>query len=91
MPVIKSAKKRALQNEKRRQINVARKSTLKTAVKKVLAAIANKEDQAEVKALMREAETKLARAKHKVLHVNTADRKIGRLAKRVAEYIKSVQ
>jgi len=88
MPTIKSAKKRMVQDEKRRQVNVARKSALKTALKKVISALASKASADEVTALMREAESKIARAKRKVLHSNTASRKIGRLAKNVAKYTK---
>jgi small subunit ribosomal protein S20 len=85
MANIKSAKKRALQSEKKRQQNVTRKSGIKTAIKKVLLAVQNQEvDRA--KELLREAEAKIARAKTKgVLHANTAARKIGRLAKKVSE------
>ncbi|GLP97151.1 30S ribosomal protein S20 [Paraferrimonas sedimenticola] len=39
MANIKSAKKRALQAEKRRQHNAARKSMMRTYIKKVIAAI----------------------------------------------------
>lgn len=91
MPNIKSAKKRVLQHEKRHEINVSRKSAVKTAIKKVLNAIASGQDADQVTVFMREAEAKIARAKRKVLHVNTAARKIGRLAKRVAAYNKSAQ
>lgn len=85
MPNIKSAKKRALQTEVRRKINTARKSSIKTAIKKVMAALKSQEDVAVVKDLMRDAEAKIARGKGKgVLHFNTAARTIGRLAKRVA-------
>lgn len=79
----KSAKKRALTNEKRRIRNVARRSELKTASRKVLAAIASN-DLEGAKNLLREAEAKIARAKGKgVLKGNTAARKISLLAKRV--------
>ena len=43
MPNIKSAKKRALQTVKRHDRNVARKSDVKTAIKKLLSAVENKE------------------------------------------------
>ena len=79
----KSAKKRALTNEKRRIRNVARRSELKTASRKVLAAIASN-DLEGAKNLLREAEAKIARAKGKgVLKGNTSARKISLLAKRV--------
>lgn len=90
MPVIKSAKKRAVQNEKRRVINKARTTSIKTAVKKVIAAIENNENATIVSGLFQEAESKIARAKRKTLHPNTASRKVSRLAKRVSDYIRSV-
>lgn len=84
MPNIKSAKKRVLQSKKRYQRNVARKSAIKTAIKKVLEAIDN-QDADHAKVLLRDAEGKIRRAKGKgVFHANTAARKISRLAKRVA-------
>lgn len=82
----KSAKKNMVQAEKRRLINLNRKSSIKTALKKVLSAIDNKENADNVKELMRTAEAQIARAKRKIFHPNTAARKIGRLAKRVAAY-----
>lgn len=90
MPIIKSAKKRAIQNEKRRAVNLSRKTNVKTAISKVLAAIESKENAATVKQLFVDAEAKIARAKNKTLHANTASRKISRLAKVVANYTKSV-
>jgi len=81
----RSTKKRVRQNEKRRQVNLNRKSTIRTAVKKVLSAISANEDVNKIKELMRDAESQLARAKNKVLHANASRRKISRLAKRVAQ------
>ena len=84
MPNIKSAKKRVLQTEKRQLRNQARKSSLKTAIKKVIAAI-EMNDLESSKALLVAAESKIARAKGKgLLHRNTAARKISNLAKKVA-------
>jgi small subunit ribosomal protein S20 len=84
MPNIKSAKKRVLQTEKKRARNLTRKSSLKTAVKKVLLALENNEVE-EAKTLLRNAESQLSSAKGKhVLHRNTARRKISRLAKKVS-------
>jgi len=84
MPNIKSAKKRVLQTAKRQHKNQARKSAIKTSVKKVLLAIENNDIET-VKQLFVEAESKIAAAKNKgVLHRNTAARKISRLAKKVA-------
>lgn len=89
MPNIKSAQKRMIQNEVRRQRNVARNTAVKTSVKKVIAAIQAQADVAQVKELLKEAEAKIARAKRKVYHPNTAARKISNVAKKVAAYAKS--
>jgi small subunit ribosomal protein S20 len=83
MPNIKSAKKRALQTVKRHDRNVARKSDVKTAIKKLLSAVENKElDVAQD--LLRQVQAKLSRAQGKgVYHRNTVARKMSRFAKRV--------
>jgi small subunit ribosomal protein S20 len=84
MPNIKSAKKRVKQSESKHERNVARKSAIKTATKKVMAAV-EEQDVAQMKELLKDAESKLARAKGKgVLHKNTVARKVSRLAKAVA-------
>lgn len=84
MANIKSAKKRVLQTAKRQARNQARKSSVKTAVKKVVIAIESA-DVDTTKSLLVSAESKIARAKGKgLMHRNTAARKIGRLAKKVA-------
>jgi small subunit ribosomal protein S20 len=83
----KSAKKRVLQTAKRQLRNQSRKSSIKTATKKVVVAIeaANLADIETTKSLLVLAESKIARAKNKgLLHRNTAARKISRLAKKVA-------
>lgn len=81
----KSAQKQARQNIVARQRNLARRTAIKTAVKKVLTSIEKSDSIEAIQGLLKEAEAKLARAKNKgVLHANTARRKIGRLAKRVA-------
>jgi len=86
MANLKSAQKQARQNIKRRQKNLARKTGIKTAVKKVLTAIEQAAGAEETQKLFRDAEAKLARAKGKgVLHVNTVRRKISNLAKKVAQ------
>jgi small subunit ribosomal protein S20 len=85
MPNIKSAKKRAIQSKKKHSVNVARKSSIKTAVKKVLTAVEIPEVGTDLKQLLKDAESQIARARGKgVLHKNTAARKISRLAKAVA-------
>jgi len=85
MPNIKSAKKRVSQTIKRSLRNVARKTAIKTATKKVLIALEDK-DVATAKELLKDVNAKLSRAKSKGLfHANTAARKMSRLAKKVAE------
>ncbi len=85
MANLESAKKQARQNIVKRERNLARRTAIKTAVKKVLAAIEKNDSLDTIQGLLREAESKLARAKGKgVVHANTAQRKIGRLAKRVS-------
>ena len=92
MANIKSAQKQARQNIKKRKKNLARKTSVKTAIKKVLTAVDKEQDITKIQELLRDAEAKLARAKNKgVLHANTASRKIGRLAKRVAAHQKAQQ
>lgn len=85
MPNIKSAIKQAKKSEKRRKINLARKSDVKTAIKSVISAIDQGETIEKIKELLKEAEAKLSRAKSKkVIRKGTAERKVSRLAKRVA-------
>lgn len=91
MPNIASAKKRLKQSEVRRKRNVARKSDIKTAVKKVVTAIDAKEPIEKIQELLKAAESKIARAKRKVFHPNTSSRKVSKLAKKVSEYKKSSQ
>jgi small subunit ribosomal protein S20 len=84
MPNIKSSKKRALQTTKKTLRNQARRSSLKTAIKKVMVAL-ELNDAENAKALLVAAESKIAGAKSKgLIHRKTAARKISRLAKKVA-------
>jgi small subunit ribosomal protein S20 len=77
------ARKRARQNQKRYDINRARRSRIRTFLRKVEEAIASG-DQAAAAAALRAAEPELMRGVTKgVMHKNTAARKISRLAKRV--------
>ncbi len=86
----KSAQKQARQNVKRHKINLARKTSVKTTVKKVLDALDKKQDSVAVMALLKEAESQLRRAQGKgTIHANTVSRKIGRLAKKVSAASKS--
>ena len=83
MANIKSAKKRILVNRTKAERNKAIKSGVKTAVKKVNAAILSG-DQAAAKAALVDATTVIDKAATKgVLHSNTASRKVSRLAQAV--------
>lgn len=77
------AKKRVRRNAKREDINKARRSRIRTYVKKVeLAVEAGNADEA--KLALKEAQPELMRGVTKgVLHKKTASRKVSRLAKRV--------
>jgi small subunit ribosomal protein S20 len=80
----KQSKKRASQSIVRRMRNVARRSSIKTAVKKVMDAIDQKIKKEDALTFLREAESQLSRAKGKnVMHRNTAARKVSRMAKRI--------
>ena len=90
MPNIKSSKKRAKQAVKRTARNTARKSSIKTAIKKVRTAIAQDQDVATLKELLKDAEAKLARAAGKgLIHKKTASRRTSRLAKKIAQASKA--
>lgn len=80
MPNTRSAKKQERQNIKRRSVNQTRKTEIKTIIKKFESAVEAKNFQ-QASDLLRQAESKLARAKGKgVLHWRTAARKTSRLA-----------
>lgn len=80
---IKSAKKRILVNETKAARNKAIKSRVKTCIKKVEAAIADKNAEA-AKAALKVAVAEINRAGSKgVYHKNTCSRKISRLSKAV--------
>ncbi|MFA8386123.1 MAG: 30S ribosomal protein S20 [Pelagibaca sp.] len=77
------AKKRANQNEKRFAINKARRSRIRTFLRKVEEAIASGDKEAATAAL-RAAQPEIMRGVTKgVYHKNTASRKVSRLASRV--------
>jgi small subunit ribosomal protein S20 len=79
----KSAAKAARQSEKRRMVNRARKSDVKSGCKKVLSAI-EAGDFEKASELFVEVEAKIFRAYRKgVFKKNTASRKIGRLARKL--------
>jgi small subunit ribosomal protein S20 len=83
MPHVTSAKKRLRQNIKRRMQNRAVKSDLRTAIKKLLKSVKEKNlDTA--KGLLSIVASKLDKAgARRYLHPNTAARYKGRLTKRV--------
>lgn len=77
------SKKRARQNEKRNDINTARRSRIRTFIRKVEEAIASGDKDAATAAL-KAAQPELMRGVTKgVFHKNTASRKMSRLAARV--------
>ena len=83
MANIKSAKKRILVNETKAARNKAIKSKVKTAIKKVDAAIAAG-DKAAAQASLVNATTEIDKAATKgVYHKNNASRKVSRLSKAV--------
>lgn len=77
------SKKRARQNARRHDVNKARRSRMRTFLRKVEEAIATG-DQSEALAALRAAQPELMRGVTKgVLHKNTVARKMSRLAARV--------
>ncbi len=77
------SKKRARQNERRFAINKARRSRIRTFIRKVEEAIASGDQDAAVTAL-RAAQPEMMRGVTKgVLHKNTVARKMSRLSARV--------
>jgi small subunit ribosomal protein S20 len=77
------AKKRARQNERRFAVNKARRSRIRTFLRKVEEAIASG-DQTVAQAALRAVQPELMRGVTKgVMHKNTASRKMSRLAARV--------
>ncbi|WP_299816570.1 30S ribosomal protein S20 [uncultured Jannaschia sp.] len=77
------AKKRARQNERRFAVNKARRSRIRTYLRKVEEAIASGDQTAAADAL-RTAQPELMRGVSKgVFHRNTAARKMSRLSNRV--------
>ena len=78
-----SSKKRVRQIARRTQVNQARRSRIRTFVRKVEEAIASG-DKAAAEAALRAAQPEIMRGAGKgVLHRNTASRKISRLSHRI--------
>ena len=80
MANIKSAKKRILVNETKAARNKAIKSGVKTAMKKVEAAVAANDKATAVEALKAATSVIEAAASKGVYHKNNASRKVSRLA-----------
>lgn len=77
------AKKRIRRNLRRQEINKARRSRIRTFIKKVEAAIEGGDREAAEQAF-RAAEPEIRRGVSKgVLHRNTASRKVSRLARKL--------
>jgi small subunit ribosomal protein S20 len=79
----KSAKKAVRQIARRTEANKARRSHMRSSIRKVEEAIATGNQEA-AKAALREAEPVMARTAQKgILHPRAASRKVSRLVKRV--------
>lgn len=77
------SKKRARQNESRFAVNKARRSRIRTFLRKVEEAITSGDKEA-AQAALKEAQPELMRGVTKgVFHKNTASRKLSRLSSRV--------
>ena len=77
------ARKRIRQTARRTEINTARRSRMRTFIRKVEEAIASG-DGAAAKVAFQAAQPEIVRSANKgILHKNTASRKISRLAARV--------
>ena len=78
-----SAKKATRKIERRTEVNKARRSRMRTFLRKVEEAIASG-DQSAAAAALKAAQPEIMRAAQKgVVHKNTASRKVSRLAARV--------
>jgi small subunit ribosomal protein S20 len=78
-----SSKKRALQAARRADINKARRSRMRTFVRKVEEAIASGDQAAAAEALRLAQPEIMSNVSKGVVHKNTASRKVSRLASRV--------
>jgi small subunit ribosomal protein S20 len=79
----KSAKKAARQTIRRTEVNKARRSRMRTSVRRVEEALAAGNQAAAIEA-MKVAEPELVRAAQKgVVHKNAAARKVSRLVRRI--------
>ena len=78
-----SSKKRILQTAKRTAVNTARRSRIRTFIRRVEEAIRSGDADAAKTALQRAQPEIMRGAAKGVLHANTASRKVSRLAQRV--------
>ncbi len=79
----KSAKKAVRQITRRTEINKARRTHMRSSVRKVEEAIASG-DKAAAEAAFKEAQPQLMRSAQKgIVHKNTASRKVSRLSHRI--------
>lgn len=83
MANIKSAKKRILVNKTKADRNKSIKSAVKTSIKKVEAAVTEKDKEAATAALLNAISTIDKAASKGVYHKNNAARKVSRLSKAV--------
>lgn len=83
MANIKSAKKRAIQAEKRRQHNASRRSMMRTSIKKVIAAIAAGNKEAAQEAFTAAAPILDRMATKGLIHKNKAARHKSRLSAQI--------
>ena len=81
MPNTKQAKKRMVQDERRRLENKSKSSAMKTAIKKVLQAATPEDAQAALPRAMKRIDQA---AKNNIIHKNNAARKKSRLVRHVA-------
>jgi len=78
----KSSKKRILVTEKKNRVNTARRSAVKTEIKKAVKAIGSG-DKAVAVTATRKAESKIMKSAGKTMPKKRAARKISRLSKKV--------
>ncbi|MCO6523542.1 MAG: 30S ribosomal protein S20 [Candidatus Schmidhempelia sp.] len=83
MANIKSAKKRAVQSEKRRKHNASRRSMMRTYIKKVYAAVAAGDKEAALTAFKDMQEVVDRQAARGLIHKNKAARHKSNLTKQI--------
>ena len=85
MPNSRQAKKRMRQDDKRRLLNRAKSSAMKTAMRRVEQAVEGG-DEAAIKAALRLAYKRIDKAaKANVIHANTASRRKARISRAIAQ------